>query len=354
VDRRVITALALFAGLVLGPIGGPGMALGQETASGQEGAFRRLVVEAPGGRPVVFHHAPADSAIVALLADRGGSFVPPPIALLNLPPDTFDVVIATTEATFREMTGGRAPDWGLAVAFPRLSRVVMRSPRITGGVDVDPAVVLRHELGHLYLGAALDDGGERLPRWFNEGFAALYADEWRWVDPYRLALARVTGTLTPLGELRETFPETADPSLAYTQSMAAVSGLERRGGDAALGHLLSRMREGATFDQAMRGTYGLTLDQFYDDWESELGRQYGWTVALTGQQGLWVALAVLVLALYGLRRRAVRREIEKRIRSEDRALGEPGDHSLGAEEWERYWEWDDESWKREEEEEEQS
>jgi hypothetical protein len=113
------------------------------------------------------------------------------------------------------------------------------------------------------------------------------------------------------------------------------------------------MREGATFDEAIRGTYGLTLDEFYDEWESELGRQYGWTVALTGQQGLWILLAAVVLVLYGLRRRAVSREIAKRIRKEDRALGAPGDHSLGVEEWERYWEWDDESWQEEEEEEEE-
>ena len=322
----------------------------QGPAAAQSGeGFRRLVVDAPGGRPVVFRHVPADSAIVALLAERGGAFIPAPVAALELVPDTFTVIVAPTEAGFREMTGGRAPDWGLAVAFPRLRRVVMRSPRITGGVDVDPGVVLRHELAHLYLGAALGDGGERLPRWFNEGFAALYADEWRWVDPYRLAWARITGTLAPLSELDGTFPESTDPSVAYTQSMAAVRGLERRGGDAGLGHLLARMRDGATFDAAVRGTYGLTLDEFYAEWESELGRQYGWTVALTGQQGLWIVLAIVVLALYGLRRRAVKREIDKRIRKEDIALGAPGDHSLGVEEWERYWEWDDESWKEEEE-----
>ena len=59
-------------------------------------------------------------------------------------------------------------------------------------------------------------------------------------------------------------------------------------------------------------------------------------------------LAIVVLGLYWLRRRGLRREIDARIRSEDRALGEPGDHSLGAEEWERYWEWDDdEEWKGE-------
>ena len=344
--NRPLAAGVVVAWLVAMAVGSPLAAAGQETGGG----FRRLVVDAPRGRPVVFHHVAADSAIVMLLAERGGAFVPAPVAALDLPPDTFDIVVAPTEASFREMTGGRAPDWGLAVAFPRLRRIVMRSPRITGRVEVDPGVVLRHELAHLYLGAALADGGERLPRWFNEGFAALYADEWRWVDPYRLAWARITGTLVPLSDLDRTFPESADPSVAYTQSMAAVRGLERRGGDPGLGHLLSRMRDGATFDAAIRGTYGLTLDEFYAEWESELGRQYGWTVALTGQQGLWLVLAIVVLALYGLRRRAVKREIDKRIRKEDVALGAPGDHSLGVEEWERYWEWDDESWKGDEEE----
>lgn len=342
--RLAATGLVV-AWLVATAVGSPGAVAGQEPGEG----FRRLVVDAPRGRPVVFHHVAADSAIVALLAQRGGAFVPAPMAALDLPPDTFAVMIAPTEASFREMTGGRAPDWGLAVAFPSLRRIVMRSPRITGRVDVDPGVVLRHELAHLYLGAALEDGGERLPRWFNEGFAALYADEWRWVDPYRLAWARITGTLSPLSELDRRFPESPDPSVAYTQSMAAVRGLERRGGDPGLGQLLSRMRDGATFDAAIRGTYGLTLDEFYAEWDSELGRQYGWTVALTGQQGLWIVLAIVVLALYGLRRRAVKREIDKRIRKEDVALGPPGDHSLGVEEWERYWEWeDDESWRGEE------
>ena len=325
---------------------GAGAALAQQGPT--EAGMRRLVVEGPAGRPLVFHHSPADSTIVERLAETGRRFVPVPIAALDLPPDTFDVVVAPSEAAFREMTGGRAPDWGLAVAFPGLRRVVIRSPRITGRVEVDPAVVLRHELAHVYLGAALEDGGERLPRWFNEGFAALSAEEWRWVDPYRLAWARLTGTLTPLAGLHDTFPDMGDPSVAYTQSMAAVRGLRGRGGDEALGHLLARMRAGATFDESLRATYGLTLDQFYDEWESELGREYGWAVALTGQGGLWVVLAIVVLVLYAFRRRSMRREIEVRKRREDRALGEPGDHALGAEEWERYWEWDDEEWKGEE------
>jgi hypothetical protein len=330
---------------MLASVASPPALAGQPEGQG----VHSLAVEAPGGRPVVFRFAPADSGIVGLLAERAGRFVPGPIATLDLPPDTIEVVIAPGEPAFREATGGRVPDWGLAVAFPRIRRVVMRSPRITGRIEVDPAVVLRHELGHVYLGAALDDGGERLPRWFNEGFAALYADEWRWVGPYQLAWGRLTGSLAPLATLHAAFPE-SDPSLAYIQSMAAVRGLERRGGDTGLGFLLARMRSGATFDAALRETYGITLDQFYDQWETELGRQYGWTVALADQRGMWIALALLVLLLYAIRRRSIRREIEERIRREDRELGPPGDHALGVEEWERYWEWEDEEeWKGEKE-----
>lgn len=317
-----------------------------DAAHGQETAFRRLIV---GGvdRPVAFLFVPADSAIVGRLANAVAGFVPGPVASMELPADTVDVVVAPTEAAFRDATGGRAPDWGLAVAFPQLQRVVMRSPRLTGEMAVDPAVVLRHELGHVYLGAAIRGGGEEVPRWFHEGFAARYAEEWRWVDPYRLAWARTTGTLRPLSDLRDTIPEAGDPTVAYVQSMAAVRALERRGGDLALGHFLTRIREGATFDGALRDTYGLTLDQFYAEWESELGRQYGWAVALSGQEGLWILLAVVVLLLFGWRRRSVKREIEERMRREDQALGDPEDHSLGVEEWERYWEVEDEEWKGE-------
>ena len=320
---RILVVLAFALGL-------------SEPALAQGTGFLRTLAGGPQ-RAVEFRHVAADSAIVARLAEAVSGFVPGPVAVLDLPPDTVQVVVAPNERAFQQATGSRAPDWGLAVAFPRLGRVVLRSPRITGETAVDPAVVLRHELGHVYLGFALGEAGESVPRWFHEGFAALYAGESRWVDPYRLAWARITGALRPLEDLQDAIP--GDPSVAYVQSMAAVRALERRGGDRAMAHLLRRIRAGATFDAALRATYGLTLDQFYAEWESELGRQYGWAVALSGEQGLWIALALLVLLLYGWRRRSIRREIEDRMRDEDRELGKPEDSSLGVEEWDRYWEW---------------
>lgn len=307
-----------------------------------------FTVASPTGRPIIFHHVARDSTVAAALAATARSHLAAPIAAMELPADSFAVVIAPTEAAFAELTGGRVPDWGLAVAFPSMRRVVIRSPRLTGSVDADPAVVLRHELNHLYLDAATRPNSGTVPRWFNEGFSALYADEWRWIGPYRLAWARITGSLTPLERLHATFPDVPAPQLAYVQSMAAVRNLRDRGGDASIAHLLTRIREGSTFDAALRATYGMTLDRFYQEWESELGREYGWTVALADERGLWVALAIVVALAWIWRRRRVTREIKRRKAQEDAALGEPDDHSLGTEEWERYWEWEDESWRGEE------
>jgi len=309
-------------------------------------AFGRHVVHAPDGRPIVFRYAPRDSAVAAALARATTGFVPEALANRSLPPDSFTVVIAPTEGAFRQATGGRSPDWGLAVAFTGLGRIVVRSPRLTGDTAVDPAVVLRHELAHLWLAVAAGDDGAGIPRWFHEGFAALYADEWRWVDPFRLAWARIGGTLPPLSALADTFPSVPAPTLAYVQSMAAVRSLRERGGDQAVGALLDRMRtEGLSFDGALRETYGMTLAQFYRDWSDELGREYGWLLALGDERALWVAGAVLVFLAWVWRRRRLHREIARRKRIEDAALGKPDDHSLGVEEWDRYWEWDDEEWR---------
>jgi hypothetical protein len=310
-------------------------------------AFRPLVVRAPGGRTVVIHHVARDAGAAQAFGRIVAGHLPAPLAGVALPPDSIDVLLAPGEEAFRKLTGGRIPDWGLAVAFPDLRRIVMRSPRLTGSEDVDPGIVLRHELNHVYL--ALGAGGSgATPRWFNEGFAALYADEWRWVDPVRLAWGRVTGGLTPLSGLERSFPATRAPNLAYVQSMAAVRNLERRGGDRGLALLLGRLRGGATFDRALRETYGLSLSEFYADWKEELGREFGWAVVLTDERGLWVAAALLVLFGWLVRRRGLHREIERRRASEDAALGPPDDHSLGVEEWERTWEHEDDEWRGEE------
>ncbi|MGH7544269.1 MAG: hypothetical protein ACREK7_10060, partial [Gemmatimonadota bacterium] len=103
--------------------------------------FRPLAVRAPDGRGVVFHHVARDSGAAVALARIAAGHLPAPLAGAALAPDSIDVVLAPGENSFRMLTGGRVPDWGLAVAFPDRRRVVLRSPRLTGSEDVDPGVI---------------------------------------------------------------------------------------------------------------------------------------------------------------------------------------------------------------------
>ena len=111
--------------------------------------------------------------------------------------DTITLLLAADEPSFRRATGGRVPDWGLAVAFPVTSDIVMRSPRLVSGQSAFAPQVLAHELAHVYLGLYLGTSLRAAPRWFQEGLASLAAGEWGLSERVDLALALLTGR--PLG-----------------------------------------------------------------------------------------------------------------------------------------------------------
>ena len=85
-------------------------------------------------------------------------------------------VIHDAEDLARYSPAGRgAPAYAIGVAYPDLGIVSIALRKNDGSVD--PLPTLRHELGHLALGAAI---GDRAPRWLHEGFAAQHAREWSW------------------------------------------------------------------------------------------------------------------------------------------------------------------------------
>ena len=61
------------------------------------------------------------------------------------------------------------PRWGAALAFPGSRTILLRADA------GDPSRTLRHELAHLVLHERVRT---RVPRWFDEGYAALAAGEW--------------------------------------------------------------------------------------------------------------------------------------------------------------------------------
>ena len=74
------------------------------------------------------------------------------------------------------------------------------------------------------------------------------------------------------------------------------------GGERGLGPLLSNLAETPDFDQALRVTYQVTLDQFEDLWRRDLKKRYGWALLFGSLSVMWGVLALVLLSLWGRRR----------------------------------------------------
>jgi hypothetical protein len=212
-------------------------------------------------------------------------------------PGQLRLIVVPDARRLDSLTSGRAPHWGAAIALPDTRTILLRAD----GEELSRT--LRHELAHLALHQAVS---VRIPLWFDEGYAGWAAGEWDRLGGLELNLAVVRGAIPDLqaldGALRGS-ASTADA--AYALAVSAVAELARRNPTGTLDPLMSRLEAGMDFDAAVRATTGLTIDRFEEEWQRATRRRYSlgtWLIAGGG----WLVLALVVLSLRRLRRRADR------------------------------------------------
>jgi hypothetical protein len=239
---------------------------------------------------------PAQRGLAVELAREAGRPVDWP-GLGRRAPGQLRLIVVPDARRLDSLTSGRAPHWGVAIALPDTRTILLRAD---GG---ELARTLRHELAHLALHQAVS---VRIPLWFDEGYAGWAAGEWDRLGELELNLAVVRGAIPGLrsldGALRGS-ASTADA--AYALAVSAVTELARRNPTGTLDPLLSRLEAGTDFDAAVRATTGLTIDRFEEEWQRATRRRYSvgtWLIAGGG----WLILALVVLGLRRLRRRADR------------------------------------------------
>jgi hypothetical protein len=226
------------------------------------------------------------------------------------------VALAPDARRFREWVGPSAPDWGAAVAFPQSNRIVMQGS--SAGSDAgNPVETFRHELAHLALHEAM---GDLPPRWFDEGYASWAAHEWNREDVLSTNLGLLWRGMPTLEELDERFEHGATSAQeAYALAYRAVADLSELGGDAGLAPLLAKWKEQRSLEKAVRLTYGITLSDFEQRWQTRTKRRYG-ALALFSNLALGGMLVSLVLLpLYLARRRRDRARLAAMIVADERA-----------------------------------
>jgi len=237
------------------------------------------------------------AASVAEAADRAQDF--PGIG--PLPDRPIRVILAPTREKYDSLTRGRLPLWSEGAAFPDAGTIVL----LTDRPSARPAA-LRHELAHLALRWHV---GRHVPLWFEEGYAAVAAQEWDRLDALRLNWQLARGVRMDLEDVdRALRGARGDAETGYALAATAVLMLQRWGGERGLGPLLANLPQAESFDAALRATYHVTEGDFELRWQRDVGSRYGWLSWLAAMGFFWLSIGALLAALVLLRRRRDQRK----------------------------------------------
>ncbi len=219
---------------------------------------------------------------------------------LPRPRQSVHIDVAGDPASFRALIGPSAPEWGVAVAFPRSQRIVMQG-RYAGAEEGNPLEILRHEIAHLALHEAL---GDLPPRWFDEGYAAYSAQEWSREEALATNFALVLRGVPSLDSLDNGFYSGAQRATgAYALAYTAVGELAALDRERGLALFFEHWQRTRSMDNAVRAAYGMTLARFEERWRSRTRRRYGALALVTDLAIIGTGVVGLLLPLQQLQRR---------------------------------------------------
>ncbi|RAL23564.1 hypothetical protein DL240_05240 [Lujinxingia litoralis] len=227
-----------------------------------------------------------------------------------------DVYLLHDMNTYFEWQGAeyRPSSWAVGLSLSDRSTVLVRHGVGSAGEPIDIKKTFVHELAHVAVDRARQ--GQHVPRWFNEGFAVLHAEEWTPERSDTLTRAASTGSVMPLASLDRYFPpHHQSVSLAYAQSFHFVRYLEQRFGDDLFAEMMARVREGVPFHQALEQASGHSLAALERQWRDELEEGVSFWAILGDANGLFFGATLFFLVAFGVR--VVRRRRQARMLAED-------------------------------------
>jgi len=229
------------------------------------------------------------------------------------------LILAPTRARYDSLTRGRLPLWSEGAAFPDAATIVLLTVRPSDR----PTVALRHELAHLALRWHVQ---RYVPLWFEEGYAAVAAQEWDRLDALQLNWQLARGVQMSLDDIdRALRGNRGDAEAGYALATTAVLLLQRWGGERGLTPLMANLPTAESFDAALRTTYHITEGDFELRWQKDVGSRYGWLSWMAAMGFFWLAIGTLLVALVLLRRKRDRR---KRAALEEATAGDPDGSQL--------------------------
>ncbi|MGC1453104.1 MAG: tetratricopeptide repeat protein [Candidatus Sulfotelmatobacter sp.] len=187
---------------------------------------------------------------------------------LGNPPRDNILVTLYTEQAFFDVT--HAPTWSGAINDGKLRIPISGLSSMTSEL----AHVLKHELAHSFITQL---SGGRCPPWLHEGIAQLLEPRSLGGNGHQLSLLFKAQRNIPLNALEGSFLRFsgAEASVAYAESLAAVSYINDSYGMSDIQRILQRISQGNSTEAALRATIHSDYGQFESDLGKYLADRYG-------------------------------------------------------------------------------
>ena len=257
-----------------------------------------------------FHHLQQYDRGIEVLREQGPDVfhrIERSLAIEAFP--TIDVWVLPRVADYFELQNvpNRAPEWAAGLSFSNKHTVI-----VAAGGERPPVEVMRtfaHELAHV--GVDVGREGQFVPRWFNEGFATMMAQEWTPERSEKLSRAAAGGQLTPFHQLTDSFPaHHMSASLAYDQSFHFVRWMQSEYGDDLYARVFDRLRGGEAFRAALEAETGSPLGELEHRWKTQLESSTTFWSILSEENLIFFGAGVLFLIAYVVVRRRRRESLE--------------------------------------------
>lgn len=260
---------------------------------------------------ILLHYQTVDTSVADAIARQAENIYHTIIDIVGYtPPATIYVYLCPTPECFRQHHPGNTPlpDWAVGVAYPELSRIVMRSAlSVDEGGRLRPVEVFQHELAHIVLEQALAEQGGA-PRWLSEGFSMYMAAQWTTHGQRTLEEVTLQNAFLPLSLLTTSFPANKESAhIAYTQSFSVVAFLIKTYGKYAFQDFIQNLRTGMDTNSALLHATGRGLKSVEQEWQEALHMRYSWWMYVLRYGGFWFGLSLLFIVAYVVKRWKMKR-----------------------------------------------
>ncbi len=205
-----------------------------------------------------------------------------------------NIFLAQNEKVWLQLTKKKLPDWSQGVTKPESGVVYLFVQPETGKNVI---TVLRHELVHVLLGKNFPAG--KIPRWFEEGTAMIFARQNFAEYATVLSRANLTGSLLTLVQIEDIIRfQRSKATLAYAESYLALKMIVDAAGWEIFKEIFLLLQNQQNWDSVFQSVLQMDKEHFQDRLFDQIEKKYKWHFIFQVETIIWIIIPLFAVSVF--------------------------------------------------------